>query len=372
VNATTVTGGSTVAATGLGQIPALYAQAYTSASGSQSVVITNKSATAQQVTVRVNGSAVGGSLPIQFITGSDPGTLNTSSTQLAISIQTMNSPNPIPVPPYSVVRVDLNGGVTIQTNPPGLEFSVDGSAQTAPQTLHLSQGPHTIAVMTTQPGSAGTQYVFTGWSDSGAAAHSIGVSSSPATYTASFKAQYQLTISASPAGGGSVTPPSGAFYDGGTAVPVAATASSGYSFTSWTGPVASATSASTTVTMNVPQTLTANFSGSGGHPGFFSGEDFLGGIAYYLQFPNGNLFGYYEYLSSSILYHFDMGYEAFLPGSGGSIYFYDFASGHWWYTSPSLFPNLYDFALGTWIYYFPNTTNPRYFSNLTTGKIFTM
>ena len=170
VDATTVTGGATVAATGLGQIPALYAQAYTSGSGSQSVVITNKSATAHQVTVRVNGSPVAGSMPIQFITGTDPSTLNTSSTQLAISIQTINSANPIPVPPYSVVRVDLNGGVTIQTNPPGLEFSVDSRVGADwPQTLNLPPGPHTIAVLTTQPGSTGTRYVFTGWSDGGAA-----------------------------------------------------------------------------------------------------------------------------------------------------------------------------------------------------------
>ncbi len=115
------------------------------------------------------------------------------------------------------------------------------------------------------------------------------------------------------------------------------------------------------------------------HPAFFAGEDFLSGIVYYLQFPDSNLFGYYEYLSSSILYHFDMGYEAFIPGAGNQIYFYDFASGHWWYSSASLFPYLYDFTLNTFIYYFSNTTNPghyttapRYFSNLTTGKIFTM
>jgi hypothetical protein len=115
------------------------------------------------------------------------------------------------------------------------------------------------------------------------------------------------------------------------------------------------------------------------HPAFFAGEDFLSGIVYYLQIPAGNLFGYYEYLSSSILYHFDLGYEAFIPGSGGSIYFYDFASGHWWYSSPSLFPYVYDFTLNAWLYYFPDTgnpghytTNPRYFSNLATGQIFKM
>jgi hypothetical protein len=54
-------------------------------------------------------------------------------------------------------------------------------------------------------------------------------------------------------------------------------------------------------------------------------------------------------------------------------------SGHWFYSSPSLFPYLYDFTLTAWLYYFPATnnpghytTNPRYFSNLLTGKIFTM
>ena len=115
------------------------------------------------------------------------------------------------------------------------------------------------------------------------------------------------------------------------------------------------------------------------HPSFFSGEDYLSGNVYYLKFPDGNLFGYYEYLSSSILYHFDLGYEGFIPSTAGQIYFYDFASEHWWYTSPSLFPYLYDFTLNTFIFYFPSTTNPghyttnpRYFSNLATGMIFTM
>jgi hypothetical protein len=126
-------------------------------------------------------------------------------------------------------------------------------------------------------------------------------------------------------------------------------------------------------------TYTASFSAAGQHPAFFAGENLLSGIVYYLQFPDSNLFGYYEYLSSSILYHFDMGYEAFISAPGGSIYFYDFGSGHWWYSSSSLFPYLYDFTLNTWIYYFPNsanpghyTTNPREFVNLSTQKTFTM
>ena len=96
VYATTVTGGATVAATGLGQIPALYAQAYTGSAGYRSVVITNKSGTAHQVTVNLNGSPAAGSLPVQFITGTDPSTLNNSTTDSPISIRTTSSANPSP------------------------------------------------------------------------------------------------------------------------------------------------------------------------------------------------------------------------------------------------------------------------------------
>ncbi len=107
---------------------------------------------------------------------------------------------------------------------------------------------------------------------------------------------------------------------------------------------------------------------------FFTGEVALSGGVYYLQFSNGNLFGYYNVQFYPILYHYDLGFESFLDAhdANAGAYLYDFASGHWWYTSPSLFPDLYDFTLNTWIYYFANTTNPRYFANLTTQKIFTM
>ena len=114
-------------------------------------------------------------------------------------------------------------------------------------------------------------------------------------------------------------------------------------------------------------------------PAFFYGEVSLGSGVYYLQFPDGNPFGYYNFPSTSIFYHYDLGFEGFVPGSASDVYLYDFTSGHWWYTSTTLFPYLFDFTLNGWIYYFPNTaspgtytTNPRYFSNLATGKIFTM
>ena len=111
VDSTTVTGGASVPATGLGQIPALYAQAYTSATGLQSVVITNKGATVHQVTINVNGTPVSGPLAMQLIAGSDPTVVNTASNQNAVSVQSVIPASrlaSVTVPAYSVVRVDLN------------------------------------------------------------------------------------------------------------------------------------------------------------------------------------------------------------------------------------------------------------------------
>ena len=100
-------------------------------------------------------------------------------------------------------------------------------------------GTHTLAVAATQAGPAGTpagtQYAFSAWSDGGAASHTITVGASAASFTASFTTQYQLTMAASPAAGGTVTPATGGFYNAGTPVAIGATAGSGYTFQNWTG-----------------------------------------------------------------------------------------------------------------------------------------
>ncbi|SPE40142.1 exported hypothetical protein [Candidatus Sulfopaludibacter sp. SbA3] len=112
-DAATVTGGATVPATGLGAISALYAEAYTTAAGQQSVVITNKSATSHQVTIRTNGTPVSGTLPVQYIAGSDPSAQNIAANQTAVSVQISTTTNPVTVPAYSVVRVDLNSPAVV-------------------------------------------------------------------------------------------------------------------------------------------------------------------------------------------------------------------------------------------------------------------
>ena len=177
-----------------------------------------------------------------------------ASSSSASTTITMSAPETV-----TANFASLNG-ITIQTTPEGLQFTVDGGApQTAPQTLTLSQGPHTVAVTTTQAGAVGTQYTFIAWSDSGLPSHTITVGTTAATYIATFQTQYQLTISASPAADGTVTPATGTFYNAGSSVPITAIAASGFQFSNWTGSVASASSASTTVTMSAPESVTANF-----------------------------------------------------------------------------------------------------------------
>ena len=114
---------------------------------------------------------------------------------------------------------------------------------------------------------------------------------------------------------------------------------------------------------------------------FFTGETALGSGVYYLAFANGNPFGYYSFLSDPhYLYHFDLGFEYCFDASDGKsgVYFYDFKSSDFFYTSPAFpFPYLYDFGLNSVVYYFPDPSNPghyntngvRYFYVFDTGQI---
>ena len=114
---------------------------------------------------------------------------------------------------------------------------------------------------------------------------------------------------------------------------------------------------------------------------FFQGQTALSNGVYYLQFSDGNYFGYYSYLPDpEYIYHFDLGYEFVTNAydNKAGIYLYDFASGDYFYTSPTFpFPYLYDFTLNTTLYYYPDPNNPghyntdgiRYFYDFATGKI---
>ncbi len=149
--------------------------------------------------------------------------------------------------------------VTVSATPAGASFTADGTTYTSAQTLTWTLGTsHTLSTTSPQAGATGVRYVFNNWSDAGAISHNVTASAGTTSYTTAFDTQYQLTTAASPAAGGTVLPASG-FFAAGAVVPISATANAGYSFTNWTGAVASPSSASTTVTMTGPQTVTANF-----------------------------------------------------------------------------------------------------------------
>jgi hypothetical protein len=192
---------------------------------------------------------------------------------------------PVLVSSLGAGAVNMNGPVTVTANFAAITASVvesytgvgtaptytvdGGDPQYRSQAFAWPVGSsHTLATVTPQLYQirktvyGGYQYVFDNWSDGGAATHTIVVPPTPTTYTVTFDLQCQLTIAASSSAEGSVTPGTGSWYNQGTVVNITATPAAGYQFVSWTGSVANSTSATTTVTMSTPQTVTANFAPS--------------------------------------------------------------------------------------------------------------
>jgi hypothetical protein len=165
---------------------------------------------------------------------------------------------------------------TVTTNPSGLQVMVDGSTYTAPHTFCWTPGStHTLSVASPQSGVLGTRYVYSFWSDGGAQKHTITAPSSSTTYTAAFSTQYELTITSSPLGGGTVAPsPTGdqsgiacialvgvvcaGYYSSSASATLTATPNNGYTFSSWSGNLSGSTNP-TSITMNAPKNVTANF-----------------------------------------------------------------------------------------------------------------
>ncbi len=147
-------------------------------------------------------------------------------------------------------------GVTINV-PAGVSYTFNGQTVTGSQTFQVAPGTYTLSTTSPQTVAAGTRAVFASWSNGGAISQNVVVGSSALTITGTFTTQHQLTTAAGT--GGTVSPASGSFFDAGTVVNVSATASSGFNFASWTGPVANPSAASTSVTMSGPITVSASF-----------------------------------------------------------------------------------------------------------------
>jgi len=92
--------------------------------------------------------------------------------------------------------------VSFETSPWRLDVTVDAVDQSTPYTDWWGEGTsHTVSAPSPQQAGSDTQYLFESWSDDGAVTHSILVDG-PLSMTATFTAQYRVTIETDPAGQG--------------------------------------------------------------------------------------------------------------------------------------------------------------------------
>ena len=159
---------------------------------------------------------------------------------------------------YFVTNLANSIAVTVQANPPGPSFAVDGTNYTNGQRFNWIPGSnHTIATTSPQTG-AGAQYAWNSWNDSGPISHLISPTNN-STYSANFSTSYYLAASA---GAGGAVNPASLWTNSGAMVGISATASNGYSFVGWTGSGNGSYSGSNnpiSITMNGPITESASF-----------------------------------------------------------------------------------------------------------------
>ncbi|MDH4037393.1 MAG: YCF48-related protein [Candidatus Krumholzibacteria bacterium] len=149
--------------------------------------------------------------------------------------------------------------VVVSCVPAGRSFVVDGTTYSGSQQFTWTPGSsHTVDATSPQGVTADTRYLFSSWSDGGAASHTVALVSNT-NLTTTFRAQYTLvTVAGS---GGSVAP-AGGWYDAGSIVTVTAVPDSGYSFQSWSGSGSGAYSGTQNprnISINGPVIQTANF-----------------------------------------------------------------------------------------------------------------
>ncbi len=183
------------------------------------------------------------------------GGIGSTNSNISLSQVTMNSPI---TETANFVRKPVQ--ITIQTNPPGRPFILDGSTWSTAQTRTVNPGDqHYLSVASPQLIDAGIQYVWKNWSDGGLQTHAITIPDSNTTYTALFSKQFYLTTTAGP--NGTVSPASN-WEDSGSTVVISATGNANYAFSQWSGAGSGSYSGNanpSSVKMNEPISDSASF-----------------------------------------------------------------------------------------------------------------
>jgi len=128
--------------------------------------------------------------------------------------------------------------VSITTNPPGIPITVNGNRGASPRVVTATAGAPVslVADPVVVIGGGSGQWVFTGWSDNGAATHTLTLPQAgpyPA-YVANYKLQHLVTTAFSGTGTVTVSPAStDGYYDDGAQIQFTATAGTGFQFTGY-------------------------------------------------------------------------------------------------------------------------------------------
>lgn len=117
--------------------------------------------------------------------------------------------------------------------PAGAQFTFNGVTYTGSQAIPIATGTYTLSANSPQASGAGTQFVFSNWSDGGAISHTVTVPAGGVSITGTFTTQYLLTTVASPLAAGTVS--GGGYYDAGSTASPAAIANGGFLFANWSG-----------------------------------------------------------------------------------------------------------------------------------------
>jgi hypothetical protein len=244
----------------------------------------------KQYVLEFDGSAVGGTHPIDVKLGQDQspfGIYYTASPTLRTTTQhftyafTMTSatdlntrlmfnagglPRDIVLDNISLyMAYDSQVTVILQTIPGGLTVNVDGTNYTAPTSFTwATNSSHTLSAADAQLSAGGyARYPFLSWSDGGPQTHAVTIPRFDTNYTASFSTEFLLDLAVAPAGGGSVTPaPAGPWYPPNQLVSLTANPKPGFNFLSWNG-VDTQSNNTAQATMSGYRTVTAMFQAVG-------------------------------------------------------------------------------------------------------------
>ena len=73
------------------------------------------------------------------------------------------------------------------------------------------------------------------------------------------------------------------------------------------------------------------------------------------------------------LFHAQHGWMfLFADSTPESVFLFDLASGAWFFTNATTYPNLFSFGRSSWVFYFEGTSGPRDFVDLVSGDFFSL